>query len=326
MNFDFDPDQKALVDALGGLLRTHGGPIRARELGPAFDAPLDGRLAESDWFSVLGDGSGRCHLDAVLAIQTIAQGLGNVSAIAKCLVAPGLGLEVRPGPLPLLDGLGQGRYVAGAERGLQVSKAAAYLCTLDPARAVELPSPYGYPLAEAAINDRVVISDGIRAMALWQLGLAAEAAGLMAAALDMLLSYLAMRVQFGRPLAAFQALRHRMAELYVLVEGARLLAYEGAWLGAAPEAAAKAAAMACVAARRTVRESHQMIGAIGLTREFDLHLWSLRLHAVSLEAGGRRAHARAAALEHWCPSAEASAVTKGQVPVCPEPPESSGSS
>jgi len=302
MNFDFDADQNALVDALAALLEAHGGPIRARVLGPAFDSDLDRRLTESDWFSVFGDGSGRGHLDAVLAIQTIAQGLGNVSAIAKCLVAPGLGLELRPGPLPLLDACGRGRYVAGAERGLLVSDAGAYLCTLDPGGAAELPSPYGYPLGRATITDRVVVGNGIRAMALWRLGLAGEAAGLMSAALGVLLAYLPARLQFGRPLAAFQALRHRTAELYVLVEGARLLAYEGAWLGAAPEAAAKAAALACVTARRVVRESHQLTGAIGLTREFDLHLWSLRLHAVSLEAGGRRAHARSAALEHWRPS------------------------
>ena len=305
MNLDFDTDQAALADALAALLRVHGGPARARELGPVFDTVLDQRLAESDWFSVLGDGSGRGHLDAVLAIQGIARGLGNVSAIAKCLVAPGLGLEIRPGPLPLLDASGRGRYVAQAERGLQVSEAGAYLCTLDPGGAVELPSPYGYPLAEAAITDRVAVATGARAMALWRLGLAAEAGGLMSAVLGVLLSYLATRVQFGRPLAAFQALRHRSAEVYVLVEGARLLSYEGAWLGAAPEAAAKAAAMACAAARRVVRESHQLIGAIGLTREFDLQLWSLRLHAVSLEAGGWRAHARVAALEHWRPSGPA---------------------
>jgi hypothetical protein len=304
MNFDFDTDQNALVDALVALMKAHGGPIRARELGPAFDTVLDERLAGSDWFSVFGDGSGRSHLDAVLAIRAIAQGLGNVCMIAKCLVAPGLGLEVRPGPLPLLDASGRGRYVARAERGLQVSDTGAYLCTLDPSGAVELPSPYGYPLAQAAITDRVAVGNGVRAMSLWRLGLAGEAAGLMSAALGVLLSYLATRVQFGRPLAAFQALRHRTAELYVFVEGARLLAYEGAWLGAAPEAAAKAAAMACVAARRVVRESHQLIGAIGLTREFDLQLWSLRLHAVSLEAGGWRAHARAAALEHWRPSGD----------------------
>jgi Acyl-CoA dehydrogenase, C-terminal domain len=302
MNLDFDTDQKALVDALGALLDAHGGPIRARELGAVFDTTLDSRLAESGWFAVFGDGSGPAHLDAVLAIQTIARGLGNVSAIAKCLVAPALGVELRPGPLPLLDASGRGRYAAGANRGLQVSGTGAYLCTLDPDSAAQLSSPYGYPLAQAAITDRVLVGNGVRAMSLWRLGLAAEAAGLMSAALDMLVSYLAARVQFGRPLAGFQALRHRMAELYVLVEGSRLLAYEGAWRSGTPEAAAKAATMACVTARRVVRESHQLTGAIGLTREFDLHLWSLRLHAITLEAGGRRAHARATALEHWRPS------------------------
>jgi Acyl-CoA dehydrogenase, C-terminal domain len=204
--------------------------------------------------------------------------------------------------LPLLDASGTGRYVAAAERGLRISDTGATLCTLDPAAAVSLESPYGYPLARAAITHQVVVSSGARAMALWRLGLAAEAVGLMSAALDVLVPYLSMRVQFGRPLAGFQALRHRVAELYVFVEGSRLLAYESAWHRADPESAAKAAAMAAVAARRVVRECHQLVGAIGLTREFELHLWTLRLHAVSLEAGGRRAHARAAALEHWRPS------------------------
>jgi hypothetical protein len=302
MNFDVDVDQGALVDALGSLLDAYGGPNRARELGARFDPVLDDRLAESEWFSVLGAGSAREHLDALLVVETIAQRLGNVSTVSKVLVAPALGVEVRPGPLPLLDAAGAGRFVATAERGLQISDSGAMLCTLDPGLAVDLPSPYGHPLARAVVTHRVAIDNGPRAMALWRLGLAAEACGLMSVALHIVLSYLSTRVQFGRPLAGFQALRHRVAELYVFVEGSRLLAYESAWQRADPEAAAKSAAMAAMAARRVVRESHQLIGAIGLTREFDLQLWTLRLHAVSMEAGGRRSHARAAALEHWRPS------------------------
>ncbi len=66
----------------------------------------------------------------------------------------------------------------------------------------------------------------------WRLGLAAEAAGLLAGAIEVTITHLGDRHQFGRPLSSLQVIRHRMAELAIMADGARLLCYEAAWLGA----------------------------------------------------------------------------------------------
>ena len=93
--------------------------------------------------------------------------------------------------------------------------------------------------------------------------------------------------------------QHRLAECHVLVEGSRWLAYEAAWRGAPGPAAAGAAGHALAAAGRVFAETHQLSGAIGFTREHDLHVFSMRLVALRLELGGLAGHRRALARERW---------------------------
>ncbi|MEE2703109.1 MAG: acyl-CoA dehydrogenase, partial [Myxococcota bacterium] len=97
--------------------------------------------------------------------------------------------------------------------------------------------------------------------------------------------------------------QHRGAECAVASVGARGLMLEGAWPGAPPEAAADAAAHATAAAGRVFRETHQLSGAIGYTREHDLHVWSMRLQALRLELDGAAAQQRAVADVRWVRSA-----------------------
>ncbi len=60
--------------------------------------------------------------------------------------------------------------------------------------------------------------------------------------------------------------------------------------------AASAAAHATAAANQVFGETHQLTGAMGFTREHDLHVWSMRLQALRLEAGGVGGHRRAVAV------------------------------
>ena len=121
----------------------------------------------------------------------------------------------------------------------------------------------------------------------------------MAGALAATVAYLTQRKQFGRPIASFQAVQHRLAACAVQVEGARWLALEAAAHGAPAEAAAVAATHAAATARRVFAETHQLSGAIGYTREHPLHVFTMRLQALRLELGGAPAHARAAAAARW---------------------------
>ena len=121
----------------------------------------------------------------------------------------------------------------------------------------------------------------------------------MQGALDATVGYLRERRQFGRAIASFQAVQHRLAWCAVQVAGSRWLALEAAARGAPAEASALAAAHAAHTAKRVFAETHQLSGAIGFTREHALHVWSMRLQALRLELGGAAEHARAAARARW---------------------------
>ena len=84
----------------------------------------------------------------------------------------------------------------------------------------------------------------------------------------------------------------------VAVEGARWLALEAAFTGSAGTAAA-ALTQASEASKLIFRRTHQYHGAMGFTREYDLHLATLRLLALRSEAASFGRPAAACAHEHW---------------------------
>lgn len=121
---------------------------------------------------------------------------------------------------------------------------------------------------------------------------------MLAAALGSVTTYVSERQQFGRPLAAFQAMRHRLAEAQVMTNGVYWLAMRAAGTGDAGDAAL-AALHAQEAAKKAAYDFHQFLGAMGMTLEHPLHLWTYRLKALTAELGGRGANAVAAAEAIW---------------------------
>ncbi|WP_098896004.1 acyl-CoA dehydrogenase family protein [Streptomyces sp. t99] len=103
--------------------------------------------------------------------------------------------------------------------------------------------------------------------------LAAEAVGTAASALERTVEYVKAREQFGRAIASFQAVKHRLADLYVRVEAARSAAYHAA---RDPEAGPLALAQALEAARITTGEAVQLHGGIGFTWEHEAHRYLKR--------------------------------------------------
>ena len=126
---------------------------------------------------------------------------------------------------------------------------------------------------------------------------AAVLVGVAQRMLTMAADYAGQRVQFGRPIGSFQAVKHHLADAAVRLEFARPLVYRAAWsideadpLAGVHASMAKAAASdaATVAARLAL----QVHGAIGYTWEHDLHLWMKRawvLAAAWGDAGWHRA-------------------------------------
>jgi alkylation response protein AidB-like acyl-CoA dehydrogenase len=107
--------------------------------------------------------------------------------------------------------------------------------------------------------------------------LSAEQAGTAARALELTVEYTKARVQFGRPIGAFQALQHRMADLHVLVETARSISWAAA--EAVDPVLAAAAKVHCSEALMTVAgEMIQLHGGIGITWEHDAHRYFKRAH------------------------------------------------
>jgi alkylation response protein AidB-like acyl-CoA dehydrogenase len=117
--------------------------------------------------------------------------------------------------------------------------------------------------------------------------LAAEQVGAMSRALEITVEYAKTRVQFGRAIGSFQALQHRMADLYVLVETARS-AYLAAVAGTLDPAVAKV--HCCEAYQKVAAEMIQIHGGIGITWEHDAHRYFKRAHSAAMLFGHPREH------------------------------------
>jgi len=128
-----------------------------------------------------------------------------------------------------------------------------------------------------------------RALRAAVIGQSAEQAGAAARILELTVEYSKTRVQFGRPIGSFQALKHRMADLHVLVEAARSASYAAA-SGTINAPVAKAY---CSDALFTVAgECIQLHGGIAITWEHDAHLYFKRAHSAAQLFGTPDHHRR----------------------------------
>jgi len=108
--------------------------------------------------------------------------------------------------------------------------------------------------------------------------LAAEQIGAAARCLGLTVEYTKQRVQFGRPIGSFQALKHRMADLYVAVQSAKAVVAE-AVSTLTPVSAARARLAASEAFCTVAGEAIQLHGGIAITWEHDMQLYFKRAHS-----------------------------------------------
>jgi hypothetical protein len=130
------------------------------------------------------------------------------------------------------------------------------------------------------------------AVAAGRRALAAEILGICEAALAMAVSHTSARSQYGRPIASFQAVRHRLSEAHVAVASARSM-LQAAWAASGTDERRWAAALAKIRAGQAqaecMRHGVQVLGAMGLTRESDMHRHVTRAAALDALLGGHRA-------------------------------------
>jgi alkylation response protein AidB-like acyl-CoA dehydrogenase len=125
--------------------------------------------------------------------------------------------------------------------------------------------------------------------------LCAEMCGGAQRVLAMTTEYAKVRMAFCRPIGAYQAVKHRAADMLVDVENAKSLTYYAAWavdenVPEAPLAVAMAKAYASEAYRRVAGAAIQLHGGIGFTWEHDLHLYFKRAKASEFTFGDATYH------------------------------------
>ncbi len=302
MDLSLNADQIAILDALDSLAKPYAS-VALHETGFALtDAGLDRELAQGGFLDVafdadLGVGS------AAVIVERLARLPQATEAGLAAIVRPLLG-EAIGAPLCLVEEARSNRPIRYLRDGASVvvigDQVTSFKATAELIRA-EPEALYGYPVAtllgvpdNRTVHD--VVADELRTR--WRIALAAEAAGLLAAALDSVCTYTAERHQFGRPLATFQGMRHRLAEAQVRTNGVYWLAMKAANT-LDPADAALAAFHAQESARCVVYDFHQFLGGMGMTLEHPLHLWTYRLKLLIGELGGRGANALAAAEALW---------------------------
>jgi alkylation response protein AidB-like acyl-CoA dehydrogenase len=148
---------------------------------------------------------------------------------------------------------------------------------------------------------RLIESEGIgwdfmaRVLDLVAVGLAAEQVGGAQKVLEMAVEYAKVRVQFGRPIGSFQAIKHKCADMLLEVESAKSAAYYGMWCAAEvddelPSVASLAKAYCSEAYFHAAAENIQIHGGIGFTWEHPAHLYFKRAKSSELLFGDPTYH------------------------------------
>jgi len=129
----------------------------------------------------------------------------------------------------------------------------------------------------------------------------AESLGGIQASVDMTVAYSKERVQYDRPIGAFQALQHIMADMWIALQTTKYLVYEAAWMESEGLPCAKMAAMA----KAYVNEAYKWVteravslhAGIGTSRDHDVGLYYRRAKAADIAFGGTDLHREAVAKE-----------------------------
>ena len=246
---------------------------------PALLAALDGTG---------GAGGGRLG-DAGVSGEWLA-GLADGDLIATLAVPPGV-------PLAACAEVA-GLVLLAADGVVSAGRPGRWYRSVDPGRSL------------AEVRGDAVVAERAggavqRAVEFGMLACAAQLLGAGRALLEASVRYAGVRVQFGRPVGAFQAVKHRLADVAIGLEFARpLLEAAAAALGAEPLGAGagtavrdvSAAKVACAdAAYRAARAALQVHGAIGYTAEYELSRWLVQVRAL-VPAWGSPAEHRARVL------------------------------
>lgn len=301
MDFALSEEQQALVDTVRTLLaKAPDDPwaVMCEQVGVA-------ALAIPEQY----DGVGASLLESMLVLEEVGRAmvpsplLASVVA-AEALLAGGTD-EAKAELLPRIVAGEVAAFAVPGEPALYADQASlllvagdALVLADDPAE--QVPSMDGsIRLGVVAAADGTPVGDAAaaraRAALVGAVGVAALSVGLAERALEMTVAYTQERVQFGRPIGSFQALKHRMADLLVLVEMSRSASWAASYALAtdaprATELAHVAKAYCSDALTRVAAETVQLHGGIAITWEHDAQRVFKRAHALGQLYGAGPAH------------------------------------
>jgi Acyl-CoA dehydrogenase, C-terminal domain len=284
-----DADERALFE---------GAVRRATESGDG--AALDAALADLGWadalaadaataVSALFESQGAANATSSALDQVLAAALGVPDLGAAAIVLPPLRMSHVPGrvsgSLVAVRGLGTAALARAHSAVVVVSTDSERKALLVETRALALRAVHGLDpaLGLVEVTGDVEVApahadgpaDWDAAVAHGQLALGHELVGGARTMLELARLHALERMQFGRPIASFQAVRHRLAEALVALEAAAGL-LTAVWEEPTPSAAALAKGLAGRSARAVARHAQQVLAGIGFTTEHPLHRYVRR--------------------------------------------------
>jgi hypothetical protein len=267
-------------------------------------AELDAELDELGWDDALADdqraaisllfglqGEAGATSSAVSLVMAYGLGLSEGSPDGSAAVLPAIGTSIPPGAFDgdrlRVDGLSPAGLADRASVLVVASTGSggAAACTvaadsLEFLPVVGVDPDIGLLRVTGDVNGAVPRIDLARgawdaATAIGRLALAHELVGASSAMLELACEHARDRVQFDRPIATFQAVRHRLADTLVAIAMADAM-LDAAWLDPGPETAAMAKAVAGRQAKTAARHCQQVLAGIGFTVEHPFHLYLRR--------------------------------------------------
>ncbi len=302
MDFTQTDEQIVLLDALEKLLSQVGFEIADGQRS-FFNAALDAVLAESGLMDAAAEPEFGLPT-AALVTEQISRLPAIVEVGASCFLRP-LVCPHLPRPLAVITGAPDrpARFLPRAKAVLFITGTEVRVTELTPGEVRETAAFFAYPMGlltdpDATFARASPAGERPEVLRLLKLALSCEIAGALQGALDAVTDHVRNRRQFGRPLGAFQAIRHRLARDASLLTACRLLAFRAANLGGL-EDATLALGTAQENATTILYDLHQFMGAMGLTLEHPLYRWSYRAKLLVSELGGPSRQLRDLAQQIW---------------------------
>lgn len=305
MNFELTEDQTAILDALDRVLAPYRSVTPLEVVNRSvYSSALQGALAEGGFLDLAQSEADAC-VSCALIVAEIAKLPQCAEGAATALVRPVVCPEAAV-PLAIISGAATRpvRFLPQARTALILGDEEVRLLSIQPGDVEELESLFGFPMgrltADAAARAISVGTRDLRETLLifWRIGIAMEIHGALQGAFALTIEYVTNRRQFGQPIGALQAVQHRLVMDATVIDAAKLLALKAAHSKSTADSAL-AAGYAQNAVSTVTYDLHQFSGAMGLTLEYALHLFTYRARALQSELGGAQSQFLDAAAAAW---------------------------